>query len=145
MSRAFALIALAASASAFVPAQRWASPRTVQTATQQDSVSREVFVKDVLAATSLVVAGVAFPNAAAAADKKAAPAAPSAEDKKAADKAAKEAAAKKKAEEEKKAKEEAAAKDKIRRAEIGFDKIQPGKAPKAKSAFDLWREGSFSG
>ena len=138
MSRAFALIALAASASAFVPAQRWAAPRTVQTATQQDSVSREVFVKDVLAATSLVVAGVAFPNAAAAADKKAAPAAPSAEDKKAAEKAAKEAAAKKKA-------EEAAAKDKIRRAEIGFDKIQPGKAPKPKSAFDLWREGSFSG
>ena len=145
MSRTFALVAFAASASAFVPAQRWAAPRTVQTATQQDSVSREVFVKDVLAATSLVVAGVAFPNAAAAADKKAAPAAPSAEDKKAADKAAKEAAAKKKAEEEKKAKEEAAAKDKIRRAEIGFDKIQPGKAPKAKSAFDLWREGSFSG
>ena len=148
MSRAFALIALAASASAFVPAQRWAAPRTVQTATQQDSVSREVFVKDVLAATSLVVAGVAFPNAAAAADKKAAkaaPAAPSAEDKKAAEKAAKEAAAKKKAEEEKKKAEEAAAKDKIRRAEIGFDKIQPGKAPKPKSAFDLWREGSFSG
>ena len=70
---------------------------------------------------------------------------PSAEDKKAADKAAKEKAAKEKAEADKKAKEEAAAKDKIRRAEIGFDKIQPGKAPKAQSAFDLWRAGSFSG